>query len=58
MALLRSRRVMLGFGVLLVSPALSGVALSKREDAQPVHRLPDSFWWRRPKWAIRASAMR
>lgn len=35
MALLRSRRVMLGFGVLLVSPALSGVAWSKREDAQP-----------------------
>jgi len=34
MALLRSRRVMLGFGVLLVSPALSSVALSKREEAQ------------------------
>ena len=35
MAHMRSRRVMLGFGVLLVSPMLFNVALSKPEDAQP-----------------------
>jgi putative transcriptional regulator len=35
MAHMRSRRVMLSFGVLLVSPLLFNVALSKPEDAQP-----------------------
>jgi putative transcriptional regulator len=35
MALMRSRRFVLWFGVLLVSPTLFNVALSKPEDAQP-----------------------
>ena len=35
MALMRSRRVVLWFGVLLVSPLLFNVALAKPEDAQP-----------------------
>ena len=35
MAFMRSRRVMLWFGVLLVTPMLPNVALSKPEDARP-----------------------
>ena len=35
MTLLRSRRVALGFGVLLASPALFSAALSKPEDVRP-----------------------
>jgi putative transcriptional regulator len=35
MAIMRSRRVMLWFGVLLVTPMLPKIALSKPEDARP-----------------------